>query len=177
VKCAFEKALYGTLRAALLFWQRLLSMLKNWGFIINPCDQCVGNKMIKGSQCTVLWYIDDLKISHVSADVVSSVIHMLEAEFGHEAPLRICRRWVHDYVGMALDFTMPGKVQFQMEDYVEELLKDIPSDMDGEASTPAANHLFMVNTGNQAVKLEANTAEFFHHVVATPAVPMQTRAS
>ena len=31
-----EKALYGTLQAALLFWRKLTSSLQKWGFTINP---------------------------------------------------------------------------------------------------------------------------------------------
>jgi hypothetical protein len=56
------KALYGTLRAALLFWRKLSSKLKEWGFEINPYDWCVANKVINGEQCTVLRHVDDLKI-------------------------------------------------------------------------------------------------------------------
>jgi hypothetical protein len=58
------KALHGTLKAALLFWKLLSSKLTSWGFEINPHDWCVANKMIDG-KCTVLWHVDDLKISHV----------------------------------------------------------------------------------------------------------------
>lgn len=43
------KALYGTLRVALLFWRRLTDQLKSWGFILNQYDQCVANKIIKGN--------------------------------------------------------------------------------------------------------------------------------
>jgi len=31
-----SKALYGTLQAALLFWENLSQKLKSWGFVINP---------------------------------------------------------------------------------------------------------------------------------------------
>jgi hypothetical protein len=48
------KALYGTLRAVLLFWKLLSSKLLLWGFEINPYDWCVANKMIDGKQRTVL---------------------------------------------------------------------------------------------------------------------------
>jgi hypothetical protein len=63
------KALYGTMRAALLFWKLLPSKLVSRGFVINPYDWCVANKMIDGKQCTILWHADDLKISHVNAEV------------------------------------------------------------------------------------------------------------
>jgi hypothetical protein len=82
-----RKALYGTLKAALLFWKRLTGELKKWGFVINPYDWCVANKVIKGQQCTILWHIDDLKISHIDPDVVTGVIAQLETVFGAEAPL------------------------------------------------------------------------------------------
>jgi hypothetical protein len=36
------KALYGTLRVALLFWKLLTSKLVKRGFVINPYDWCVG---------------------------------------------------------------------------------------------------------------------------------------
>ena len=42
------KALYGTLRAALIFWHKLTSKLVEWGFVINPYDWCVVNKQING---------------------------------------------------------------------------------------------------------------------------------
>ncbi len=41
-----RKALYGTLQAALLFWENLSSQLQEWGFEINPYDFCVANKTI-----------------------------------------------------------------------------------------------------------------------------------
>jgi len=42
--CTIKKALYGTLQAALLFWRLLSDTLQDWGFKINPYDQCVTNK-------------------------------------------------------------------------------------------------------------------------------------
>ena len=56
------KALYGTMRAARLFWEKLSKQLVDWGFKINPYDRCVANKMINGTQCTVAWHVDDVKI-------------------------------------------------------------------------------------------------------------------
>ena len=40
------KALYGTLRAARLFWEKLSSKLKEWGFEMNKYDPCVPNKIV-----------------------------------------------------------------------------------------------------------------------------------
>ena len=49
------KALYGTLRAAHLLWQKLSKQLiDEWGFTPNKYDDCVVNKMINGQQMTVV---------------------------------------------------------------------------------------------------------------------------
>jgi hypothetical protein len=37
------KALYGTLQAAPLILERT-TLLKEWGFVLNPYDECVANK-------------------------------------------------------------------------------------------------------------------------------------
>jgi hypothetical protein len=57
-----RKALYGTLQAALLFWENISSQMQEWGFEINPYDLCVANKTIDQKQCTIMWHVDDLKI-------------------------------------------------------------------------------------------------------------------
>jgi hypothetical protein len=159
-----KKALYGTLKASLLFWKKLTAELNKLGFEVNPYDWCVMNKMIDGYQCTILWHVDDLKISHVDPGVVTDVIKQLEGEFGAEAPLTITRGKVHDYLGMVLDFSIPGKVKFTMIEYIKEMLDELPLDMGGEAATPAAGHLFEVNENPQL--LDENTANMFHHNVA-----------
>jgi len=43
-----KKALYGTLQAALLFWQLLSDTLIEWGFRLKEYDKCVTNKIING---------------------------------------------------------------------------------------------------------------------------------
>jgi hypothetical protein len=88
-----KKALYGTLKAALLFWKKLSAKLKEWGFKRNLYDWCMANKTTNGKQCTILCHVDDLKISHVHPKVVTGIIEkQLEDEaFGKEAPLTINR--------------------------------------------------------------------------------------
>ena len=41
------------------------------GFEVNPYAPCVANKMVDGSQCTVAWHVDDLKVSHKDKAVVT----------------------------------------------------------------------------------------------------------
>jgi hypothetical protein len=39
-----QKALYGLMRASLLFYQKLRKELEEYGFVVNPYDPCVANK-------------------------------------------------------------------------------------------------------------------------------------
>ena len=73
-----RKVLYGLLNSGLLFWKDLSSLLIKNGFEVNPYNACVANKVIEGSQCTIVWYVDDLKISHKSKRVVHDVLKILE---------------------------------------------------------------------------------------------------
>ena len=158
------KALYGTLRAALLFWLDLTGNLKRWGFVANPYDHCVMNKTIEGSQCTIIWHVDDLKISHVNPDVVTAIISLLQGVYGKTVPLTETRGTKHDYLGMQIDFSTKGKVKFLMEEYITNILSTAPSDFDGESATPAAAHLFEINP--TPTLLDKEQAESFHHMVA-----------
>jgi Reverse transcriptase (RNA-dependent DNA polymerase) len=156
-----KKALYGTLKAALLLWRKLTAELKKWGFVVNPYDCCVMNKMINGCQCTVLWHVDDLKILHVDPEIETGVIGQLEEEFGAEAPLSKTRGKIHEYLGMMLNFTVPVTVKFTMTDYIKGMLEELPVDMDGKAATPAANHLFEISP--KSLLLDGSKADMFHH--------------
>ena len=160
-----NKALYGTLRAALLFWRKLTAQLQEWGFAINPYDWCVANRTINDSQCTIVWHADDLKISHADPDVVTSMIDKLSKVFGMEAPLTVNRGKHHEYLGMNLDFSQEHKVIITMRDYIQGILNEAPDDMSGTASSPAASHLFMVNNQDPEY-LDNRTAELFHTMVA-----------
>ena len=60
-------ALYGIMNAALLFYLKFFKNIKSIGFELNTYDPCVANKIVDGAQLTVVWHIDDLKVSHVDA--------------------------------------------------------------------------------------------------------------
>ncbi len=113
-------ALYGTLQAAFLFWENLSKFLvEQLGFEINSYDQCVANKLINSKQCTVLWHVDDIKMSHQEQSVLDALVDELDRKYGAVKPMTVTRGKIHAYLGMTLDFTEPGKVVFQMDDYIE----------------------------------------------------------
>jgi hypothetical protein len=125
----------------------------------------VANKEINGPHCTIIWHVDDLKISHFDPTVVTDVIQMLSHEFGKEAPLTINRAHVHECLGMTLDFSIPGKSEICNGELHKNTLQAIPDDMDGTATTPSAGYLFEVKHNNPEL-LDQETADMFHHNVA-----------
>ena len=159
------KALYGTLWAARLFWEKLQTKLVNEsGFAPNRYDSCVVNKMVDGRQLTVAWHVDDLKVSHEKEETLDEFIRMMQSKFGQDAPLSISHGPVQDYLGMTLDFREKGRVMVKMHDYLKTMLNDAPSSMDGKAATPAAAHLFKVNMENPKL-LGKEKKDLFVHLV------------
>ena len=76
------RAIYGCIQSALLWYELYVSVLKDMGFRLNPYDRCVTNKMIDGKQCTMVWYVDDNKLSHEDPKVVDEIIAEVEKHFG-----------------------------------------------------------------------------------------------
>ena len=71
------KSIHGMIESALLWYELYVSVLKDMGFEINPYDMCVANKIINGKQCTLTWYVDDNKVSHIEQTVVDNVINKI----------------------------------------------------------------------------------------------------
>jgi hypothetical protein len=58
----------------LVSFGKLTVQLKEWGFTINPFDSCTATKMVNRKQLTVVWHVDDFKISHMETKVVDTFI-------------------------------------------------------------------------------------------------------
>jgi hypothetical protein len=139
------KALYGcvSVRSALLWYELFKGTLEDMGFELNPYDQCVANKSINGNQCTIVWYVDDTKISHVDPDVVSKVILKIEERFGK---MSVTRGKEHEFLGMKINFNEDRTVRISnMSSYVEEAIKQFPETILKRASTPANKNLFIID--------------------------------
>jgi hypothetical protein len=96
------KAIYGCVKSALLWYEMFSETLKEIGFVINPYDPCVANCVIEGKQCTIAWYVDDMKISHVNPCVVTDIINKLEVKFGK---MTVTRGKEHMFLGMKIKYT------------------------------------------------------------------------
>jgi hypothetical protein len=136
------KALYGCVRSALLWYELFAGTLKRMGFVFNPYDPCVANKEIEASQCTVAWYVDDTKISHVKSTVVTSVIKMIEEKFGK---MTVTRGQHHVFLGMNIVFTGDGNLSIGMQECIKEAMLTFGEDVSRPAATPAKKKLFEID--------------------------------
>ena len=59
-----QKASYSMLQSAPLLYKKLRGDLESRGFEINPYNPCVANKMVNSKHMTIIWCIDDLKVTH-----------------------------------------------------------------------------------------------------------------
>ncbi len=59
-----QRALYGLMRASLLFYRKLRKEFKAYGLTMNLYDPCIANMMTSGrKQFTVTWHVDNLMAS------------------------------------------------------------------------------------------------------------------
>lgn len=165
-----SKALYGTVVASLLFYRKMRKDLEEDGYKVNPYDPCVANKIINGKQSTVLWHVDDLKMSHVEKLVVDKFVEWASMKYEDATitKLKPSRGKIHDYLGMTLDFTRPGAVKIYMKDYIRKMLEEYQYKSElasmKKVSTPAAEHLF--DTNPKTTVLDKKKKEDFHTMVA-----------
>ena len=114
---------------------------------------------------TVVWHVDDLKVSHMDAKEVEKFIKQMEETFGEDTPLSVSHEKIHDYLGMTLDFCNKGKVQIDMEHYIDMMLQDAPKDMEGVSNMPAAAHLFKMNSEDPKLLGDEQKKMFVHLVM------------
>jgi hypothetical protein len=156
-----NKALYGCMKSAIIWYETFCGTLKDLGFKLNPYDPCVANKMVNGKQLTIAWFVDDNKISHVDSKVVDWLIEEIEKK--HEK-MTICRGSKHVFLGMDIEFLPCRRLKILMKSYIEEAIDDFGEDVSRPASSPAAKGLFEIDQKSQ--RLCQKKSDRFHSIVA-----------
>jgi hypothetical protein len=155
------KALYGCVKSALLWYKLFSEHLQGMGFVLNPYDPCVANCDVNGKQCTIVWFVDDNKISHVESGVVTQMISLIEERFGK---MTVTRGKQHTFLGMDFLLTDNGTVEITMNNYLREAISESSMDISHSVATPARKDLFDVDASSPP--LDKPDSEVFHSVVA-----------
>ena len=153
-----DKALYGCIESAKLWYEDITRTLLAMGFKRNPVDLCVFNKGSGAEQCTICLHVDDLMITARNPTAIEVTLQGLTDKY---KTLTVHRGAVHSYLGMTFDFSVPLKAKITMEGYVNDTLKGYG--VTGTAATPATVDLF--NVRNSPL-LSPETALEFHSRIA-----------
>ena len=116
------RVICGTLKAELLFYNKLTIDLKNHSFKINPYDRCISNKIVNGKQLTAVWHVDDLKASYEENSVLEKLVERLHGEHDDEKIGIIKVNWgpKHDFLGMFLSYEKSGKeIACQADNFIK----------------------------------------------------------
>ena len=108
-----------------------------------------------------MWYVDDCKVSHKDATVVTEIINKLKEHFGE---LQTSRGSTLTFLGIDIEIQKCGKILLSMKDQILETIELFGEKDIGTAATPAKLYLFDVRDDAEA--LDTNRAHVFHSVVA-----------
>ena len=156
--CTLDKALYGLVQSAKLWYDKLIGVLETMGYVRNPIDPCVLNKMCDGVQCTLLIHVDDILALCVNQVVLDDLHKALLGVF-EEVSYKTGNKL--SYLGMVLEFE-DCRTTVTMGGYVDVMLGDFGEVK--EYTSPALGDVFEINAGSP--DLEAAEAKFFHTNVA-----------
>jgi hypothetical protein len=132
----------------------------------------MANKTVDGMQMTICFHVDDYKLSHCSSRANNNMIDWLHQEYESifedgSGKMTFSRGRVHKYLGMTLDYTVCGRVNISMFDYVNEIINafDKAEPKGGSTKSSAApDDIFKVDEGCK--KLPPEKAVEFHNLVA-----------
>ena len=156
-----QKALYGCVESARLWYEKIAADMEAMGFVRNQYDKCVFNRGAIGKQTTVVLHVDDMKVTAPDEKAIDDFLKELE---GRYQSLSIKRGRILNYLGMTFDYTVQGKVKVTMKGYTDDLLMELEEIIEGVSATPAASDLFKINEASE--RLDKGGKEFYHTFTA-----------
>lgn len=138
-------AIYGTMVASLLYYNKFCNTLKRLGFKPNPYDACVYNKPIGAKQQTVCFHVDNLKASHVDPNANTKLAEELRKEYEHimedgTGQMVVHRGSVHEYLGMTLDYSTKGVCKITMPNTQKKSLNKLRITLKSVVATNRVPH-------------------------------------
>jgi hypothetical protein len=169
-----QKALYGLMRASLIFYRKLRKEFKDYGLVVNLFNPCAANMMTRnGSQLTAVWHVDNLMVLCVEDFKLTTFLCYLGDIYGPKLNMHTGKK--HDYLGVDMECNDDGVLDLVLIKYLQNFIKDFSELITGRAATPAADHLFNVRDEKETRVSEEEWALVFHRMV-TQLLFMSTRA-
>jgi hypothetical protein len=164
-----EKALYGHIEAARLFYDDLNeSLTAKMKFERNRYDPCVYNRQTKDGRVTIRVHVDDLKISSRSRKQLMETIQQLRNIYKE---ITVHEGLSHDYLGILITYQPDEQsVTLDMKNYIQgcidQFLQEHQDIVLRGITTPATDNLFKIRSKEEAIPLGKEKAKTFHSTVA-----------
>ena len=110
--------------------------------------------------------MDNLKSSHIDHEVNNEFSQWIKDTFRQLGQVKTTQGPLNNYLGMTLDYPVPGQVSINMSHYFEKIVKEFPQENFKGASvaSPWNENLFKVQ--HDSVPLEKEQVKLFHTVTA-----------
>ena len=157
---------------SMLFYCKLTKALLFYGFELNPNDPCVANKMVNGEQLTICLHVDDLKSSHICPKVNDNVLQWIKDMFGQPSEVKTTQGPQHNYLGMTLNYSVPGQVSINMSHHVKKMVKEFPQENLKGASVASLWNENLFKVQHDSVPLEKETSQVISHCHHAWTIPL-----
>ena len=132
-----DKALYGCIESAKLWYEDIKNFLLTNGFTTSTLDECIFVKFLPDDTIYIALFVDDFKIAAKRIENIQLLESQLREKYKE---LTIKYGKIHQYLGMVFDYSVPGKVKISMEDYITKLLNFY--NISETSTTPHDSNLF-----------------------------------
>ncbi len=153
-----EKALYGCIESAKLWYELLSKTLLDYGLKKSSYDSCLFYDLDRKMYATI--YVDDLLVAAKEEEEARDFLKYLEAKFKN---ITVNEGNVVSYLGMSFHLDRQRRqAKVTMDKYIEDVLQIC--EVLGIAMTPALTDLFFIDP--ESPPLGKDEKEYFHSMVA-----------
>ena len=150
----------------MLWYMKFCKDLEEIGFDFNPYNPCITNCIVKKTQQTIRFHIDNLMSSHAEKIVNTEFLEWTTRKYGKHGEVKSTQGSKHDFLEMEFEFKKNGTVNVDMTKYMKKMVnafekKDVLSKA---APTPASTDLFA--NDEKSPKIDKEMKEDFHMFVA-----------
>jgi histone deacetylase 1/2 len=155
------KALYGTIQAAALWYQKLSGVLKDHGFRQNPYDKCLFSKQLGDERILTTIHVDDVMVSSSSGKGNTHVEDIMRGAF---SAINVSSGTQIDYLGTQITTSEAG-VEMSMPGYARECVSALKehTKVTGYVS-PGDDKTFTVDENSPLLPVDKK--EVFHMITA-----------
>ena len=158
ISALLDRALYGCVQSAKLWYKKLRAVLESIGFVANRYDECVFNRDFGGKQLTVCVYVDDMLCSCVD---LKGLVWLEEQLAGAFKKLTVKKDDRFEFVSLEIDQS-GGGITIRMDKYIRSLLDE----WGGHETNSSPAEKDLLKSDPASPKLDAEKSKLFHRRVA-----------